>query len=317
MSSGSNFGVDSFGVKKLYADNTAKASENWTMGNMLSDSRIRVDGTITDKGGGEWEGHVTSSDNPASFRINVNTTNPNAMDPNTQSILGTDWRKLLAAGYMVDAKDFRNVEMTIYWKVLSWSDSDEMSLYCRGGRHSSGWPAGCLGMCYKGQIQKAGNSRWAKEYHHNSGSTGYWFTAGHNTSTLGDRTNVWTGQKVVVFDKTVNGKPVVRMEVWKETSDETNGNPSTQNWQMINWLEDDGTNTSDPSDTGFISNCHGVSKQQFLWGGPTATFRIDNVIVRVKKASVRHIVGEGTGSVPPPTCPSGQHYDETLQICVQ
>jgi hypothetical protein len=315
--SSSNAGVDTFGVKKLYVDNTAKASENWVMGNMLNDSRIRVDGTITDKGGGEWEGHVTSADNPASFRINVNTTNPNAMDPNTQSILGTDWRKMLAAGYMVDAKDWRNIEMTIYWKVLSWSDADEMSLYARGGRHSSGWPAGCLGPCYKGQIQKAGNSRWAKEYHHYAGSTGYWFTAGHNTSSLSDRTNVWTGQKVVMYDKTVNGKPVVRLEVWKETSDEANGNPTTQNWQMINWLEDDGTNTQDPSDTGFISNCHGVSKQQFLWGGPTATFRIDNVIVRVKKASVRHIVGEGTGTTPPPTFPTGQHFDDILGICVQ
>ena len=236
------------------------------------------------------------------------------MDVNAQSILGTHWDQMAVKGYMLDSRDFRNFEMTIYWKVTSWSDDDEMSLYGRGGRHGSGWPEGCLGPCYKGQIQRAGNSRWAKEYHHNSGSTGYVFTAGHDTSNLSARNNVWTGQKVVVFDKTVNGKKVVRMEVWKDEAGDAN--PASQNWVMINYMEDAGS-WGEPSDKGYVSNCHAISQQQFLWGGPTSTFRIDSVIVQVKKASVRNILPEGSTSGPGPTpCPSGQHFDTALGRCV-
>lgn len=307
-------GADTFGVKKLYFDDTSKTAENWVLTSLTGDSRLRVDGSVTNLGSGVWEGHVTTSDNPASFRINVNTTNPNAMDPATQSILGTHWDQMAIKEYMVDARDFKNVEMTIYWKVTSWSSSDEMSIYARGGRHTDGWPAACLGPCYKGQIQKPGNSRWAKEYHHFSGSDGYVFTAGHNTSTLSDRTNVWTGQKTVLFNKTVNGKQVVRGEIWIDTAGDSN--PAAQNWQMVNWFEDSGS-FGQPSNTGYISNCHAISQQMFNWGGPTAVFRIDDVVVQVKKASVRNILPEGSTAPPGPTpCPTGQHFDTALGRCV-
>jgi hypothetical protein len=313
-----DFGVDVFGIKKLYADDPAKTSEDWFMTTSpASDNRVALSGSTTSLGGGVYEGHVTTSDNPASFRINVRTAQcASFFSDSAQATLGEDWVKREAAGYTVASRDFRNVEMTAYWLVTSWSAADEFSPYVRGGSHHDGWKIACLATEYKGQIQKAGTSRFAKEFHHLSGNTGYAFYGGSPKFTLTDRTNKWTGHKFICYDfvRATDGKKCVKMEVWAETTDETNGNPTTQNWRLMNELVDDGT-LADCPEKGYVSNCNGIAKQVFRWGSGQATFRIDNVVVRVKKVSIRNILPTG-GGITTPTCPSGQHWDSTLQICV-
>ena len=110
--------------------------------------------------------------------------------------------------------------MTAFWKVTTWSDSDEWSPYVRGGSHHDGWPIACIATEYKGQIQKAGNCRFAKEFHHLSGNTGYSFLPASPKFQLSDRTNVWTGHKFVCYDfvRASDGKKCVMNEVWVETS---------------------------------------------------------------------------------------------------
>jgi hypothetical protein len=306
-----DFGVDQFGVKKLYGSDPAKTSEDWFMGNLNSDARVEIDGAISEISAGVWEGRVTSSMNPASFRINVRTTNPNAFDIGVQLPLGSNWANRKTAGYTVDARDFRNVEMTGYWKVTQWSDDDEYSFYSHGGHNTDGWPEACLGTQYKGQIQRAGNPRFAKEYHHLTGNTGYVFRTTGTKFTISARNNIWVGQKVCVYDtKDSSGKTVVKCEVWcDETGD---ADASKQNWRLMQELVDDGA-WGEPSQTGYISNCHAVAQQQFLWGGPSATFRIDNVIVQTKKFSIRNILAVGGATT---TCPSGQHVDPVSGQCV-
>lgn len=283
-------GADVFGVKKIYPDDPAKITENWSMTDLTHDSRVSISGTVKDLGNGVFEGHVTTADNPASFRINVRTTNPRAFDINTQQINGFDWAKKKQLGYMIDAKDWRNCEATIYWKATQWDADDEMSIYWRGGHHSDGWKVACLATDMKGQIQRAGNSRFAKEHHHFAGSDGYVFQKGNPKFTLSARENVWTGQKFVQFD---DGQKIT-LQVWADESGSED--PAKQNWKLMNEMVDDG-HFGEPKNTDYIQQCNATPQQVFLWGGPGAVFRIDNVIVQVKKASVRHISATAPATV--------------------
>ena len=136
---------------------------------------------------------------------------------------------------------------------------------------------------YKGQIQKAGTSRFAKEMHHHSGSDGYVFQKGNPKFNLSERTNVWTGHKFIVWD---NGQKVT-MQIWVDENGDAD--PTKQNWKLMNEIVDDG-HFGEPSNKDYPTKCNGSPQQIFLFGGPTAVFRIDNVIVQIKKASVRHII---------------------------
>jgi len=125
-------GVDIFGIKKIRPDDPSRTGENWFMGDLTNDPRVKLSGTVKNLGNGVFEGHVTTADNPDSFRINVRTTNPKAFDIDEQKKIGLDWKKRLQAQCMIDKdKDFRHVEMTAYWKVTQWTASDEFSPYVR------------------------------------------------------------------------------------------------------------------------------------------------------------------------------------------
>lgn len=292
-------GFDKFDIKKIYLDNTDKKEQLWVMDTLPTKSkekvgRLRVDGQAKDLGNGVYEGHVTEDDKPASFRINVYTTNPKADDVDTQLIIGKDWKKMAETGYMVGPEDFRNFEATIYYKVtklpLPKDAPDEMSIYGRGGRHpdKDKFPDTCVATCYKGQIRTNGTTRWAKEYHHIKG--GYAFFDGNPGDVgLGDSIlNKLIGQKVVIYD---NGNNAVRGEVWIDTDSGKDGtlDLTKQNWRLVNWMEDPGTKMPDPENDGYIKGCKATKGQPFTWAGPSVTFRIDNVIVEVQKLSVREI----------------------------
>lgn len=300
-----------FGVRHIYGSDPAKTSEDWFMGDLKNDPRVEIDGAISEISPGVWEGRVTSSMNPASFRINVRTTNPNAFDIGAQLVHGADWAERASLGYTLDIKDFRNVEMTGYWKVTNWSDDDEYSFYSHGGHNTDGWPEACLGTQYKGQIQRAGNPRFAKEYHHYSGNSGYKFRTDGAKFNVSARNNIWTGQKVCVYDtKDSNNNTVVKCEVWCDESGESD--PTKQNWRLMQELVDAG-NWGEPDDEGYVEACNAQHQQIFLWGGPSATFRIDNVIVQTKKFSIRNILGVG-GAIS--NCPPGQIPDPVTGECI-
>jgi len=275
---------DKFGLRKIYEDDPAKSSEDWFMSDLSNDPRVDLSGTVKNLGGGVFEGHVTPADHPASFRINVRNSNPKAFDINEQKKIGLDWKKKMQLGYSITEtpKEFRNFEMTIAWKA-QWAQDDEMSLYGRGMHHSDGWPIACLATEYKGQIQRAGNSRFAKEMHHQSGSNGYVFQKGNPQFQLSPRENVWTYQKFVCYDDGNN----ITLEVYADKSG--NDDPSKLDWQLMNSIVDSGQ-FGDCENKDYVAQCNGVSQQKFLWASPCVVFRIDNVIVQVKYASVRNII---------------------------
>ena len=253
--SGSN---DVFGVKMLYP--TKSAGEAWAM-NMntaTSDSRFNPQNTITKNSDGSWK--MTSS----KVRMNVYTSSgyhPERITTYNQAALATK-------GYMQDAKDWKNVEITGFVKVNAAS-SDNFAWYARGGRHTDS-NAGCEGTSYKGDLFYDGRGRFAKEQQH---ADGYSFTS--LTQATGSLFGKWTGFKTVMYN---NAQGNVVLQNW------VNENADGVTWKKVNERIDS---------TGFGSDgdmCGGTPDQKITWGGPIATFRWDSASnVDFKWLSVREI----------------------------
>jgi hypothetical protein len=171
-------------------------------------------------------------------------------------------------GYMQDAKDWRNVEITGFVKVISASD-DNFSWYGRSGKHTDS-NGGCEGTAYKGRLFYNGEAGFAKEQQH---ADGYSFTSETQaTSSLFGR---WVGFKTVMYN---NAQGNVVLQNW------INENADGVTWKKVNEKIDS---------TGWGSDgdmCGGTPDQKISWGGPIVTFRWDSASnVDFKWLSVREI----------------------------
>lgn len=270
-------GVDPHGIKKLFPS-VGKVAD-WYMGNNLqTDPRVELEGSVKPLGTGVYEAHVTTKDTPASFRIHVLSAGSRSY-PAQLAAGGADWATMARRGYFMSPKEWKNVEMTIYWNCRT-NAPDDMSIYARGGGHGHGWPISCLGNCYISNIRTTGEPRFAKEYWHD-GSQGYVFLPGQKFLSIGPVQNKWIGTKAIIKD--IPGG--VRIDTYVDT---TGGmDPSKQNWRLMARLDDKGNLPGKPE---VVKNCKATSASQILsWGGPSATFRIDSNVVDVKWASVREI----------------------------
>jgi hypothetical protein len=97
----------------------------------------------------------------------------------------------------------------------------------------------------------------------------------------------WIGYKAVFYGFQKEGKEVVKLEQWlDEATDNENhpgntwgNNPVHEDTDVGNWEAEDG-----------CSHCGGTPNQIITWGGPSATFRSDNISYHFKWASVREII---------------------------
>lgn len=277
--SGSGAGSDPHGIKKLYPSSGKVA--DWYMGNNIqSDPRVELEGSVKPLGTGVYEAHVTTKDTPASFRIHVLSAGSRSY-PAQLAAGGADWAAMAKRGYFMSPKEWKNVEMTIYWNCKT-NVPDDMSIYARGGGHGHGWPISCLGNCYISNVRTTGEPRFAKEMWHD-GSQGYVFLPGQKFLSIGPVQNKWIGTKAIIKD--IPGG--VRIDTYIDTTGGTD--PSKQNWRLMARLDDKGNLPGKPE---VVKNCKATSASQILsWGGPSATFRIDSNVVDVKWASVREIKG--------------------------
>jgi len=293
-----NSDIDKFGVKMIYPTKITNNPQEWYMHDKIDhDKRIhlRFD-ELNKKSNGIWE--LTPSDHvhPPSARIDINTTNPKAFDLDTQLRVGTDFKKNAERGYIVDPEDFRNFELTTYFKIIEILDDNnagKMNGYGRGGLHGKDWPAGCLGACYKGVLNtQSKQSSFEKEYHHTDSPSGYRFHINEkdfDQIDLGDDgTDVWIGQKFIVYDIPGGAK----CELWVDkNADESITDSTKQDWVKINELIDKGDQKG-PQELAseMQEHCNCDTKNPiFAWGGPTVTWRIDNCKVQHTKVSVREI----------------------------
>jgi hypothetical protein len=254
-SSGPN---DVFGVKMLYP--TKSGGETWAMNmaSATSDSRFDPKNTITKNSDGSWK--MKSSQ----VRMNVFTSSgyhPERITTYNQAAMATK-------GYMQDARDWKNVEITGFVKVNSAS-SDNFSWYGRSGKHTDS-NGGCEGTAYKGRLFYNGKTGFAKEQQH---ADGYAFSS--ESQATGSLFGRWVGFKSVMY---TNAQGNVVLQNW------INENADGVTWKKAYEKIDS---------SGFGSDgdmCGGTPDQKILWGGPIVTFRWDSASdVDFKWLSVREI----------------------------
>ncbi|HEX9319657.1 MAG TPA: discoidin domain-containing protein [Nitrososphaeraceae archaeon] len=255
-------GTDKFGIKKLYP--TKSGGEEWymNMANPQGDSRFNPQNTITKNSDGSWK--MKSS----KVRMGVYTSSGYS----SSKIPTIDHSKILAKGYMMAPNDWKNFEMTMYTKVNTAGSDDNFAPYGRGGRHTGGgYPEGCEGSAYKGDIFFSGKVRFAKEQWHVS----YVFTD-YKTGTSSIK-GKWIGFKYVLYNFQLNGKTAVKMELYLDKNNDGNFVKVDEAVDKGGW-----------GNTG--GECNGAPDQIITWGGPIATFRWDTATdVDFKNLSVREI----------------------------
>jgi hypothetical protein len=253
--------VDKFGTRKILPTKTGGQEWYMNMNNPASDSRSDPP-SMTKNSDGSWK--VTST----KVRYGVFTTS--GYDPNKITTL--NHASLAQKGYMQSSNDWKNFEMTGYVKVISGSSGENFAWYGRGGRHTGdGWPEGCEGSAYKGDLYYDGRTRFAKEQWHVS----YVFTP--HKQPIGSIEDKWVGFKTIMWNTFQNGATVVKMQIWL---DRYNNN----NWVKVDERIDSGGWGNEGGE------CSGWPAQRITWGGPIATFRWDGATnVHIKNFSVREI----------------------------
>ena len=303
--------LDKFGIIKIQKKTKDNHQEWYIHDKMNTDSRIKFSSNENWNlvNSDIWEGHPNPDGNTRTARININTTNPDAYNVEKQLEFGKDFKKLAERGFMIDENDFRNFELTTYFKIthiLRHHNEGKMTGYGRGGRHSDeGWPNACLATCYKGVFSVRDKASWfEKEYHHHQtekegGHAGYSYHLNEkkfedSKIDIGNGINNWIGLKFIVYD--IDNRNSAKCELWYDkNSDKSISDTTKQSWVKINEIEDKGNNLEGDGPQALADqmkehcNCDS-DKFVFKWGGPTVTWRIDDCIVQHTKTSIREII---------------------------
>ena len=264
-------GVDKFGIKELYPTKSG-GGEEWFM-NMQDpnhDTQTNPQTTLTKNSDGSYKINSTQ------VRYEVFTSSGYHQD----QITTYDQQQLAAKGYMQSPNDWKNVEITGYFKVNSYTSSirngaAHIELLARGGTHSS--PVPCEGTAYHSNTYQTGNSRFEKELEYPQGYTSD-YPDQATTSPLQGRG--WIGLKAVFYNMP-NGS--VKLEQWIDDGSDNINTPGN-NWHKLLEYTDSG------NWGGGTTNCGGTDITIITWGGPMVFFRWDNIDdMDVKNFSVREI----------------------------
>ena len=170
--------VDRFGIRELYP--TKKGGEEWFM---------NMDDPNHDARAGKGEGPSTTfiqrNDYDGSWKVESNEVRYGALtssgyDP--QLITTLNQQDLAAKGYMQSPNDWKNVEMTGYLKVNSFSDSTRngaahIEFLARGARNTdeqteiNGLTLQCEATTYHSNTYETGRVKFEKDLMHIQGYT--------------------------------------------------------------------------------------------------------------------------------------------------
>jgi hypothetical protein len=179
---------------------------------------------------------------------------------------------------MQSPSDWKNVEITGRFKVVSYTDSTtngaaHLELSARGGTHTSSAP--CEGTAYHGNLYVTGRSKFEKELMHTGG---YATNNPQKVGAVGPLQGKWFDFKHVIYSL-----PNGNIKVEQYYRENVNGQWSS--WQKIFEHTDTG------SWGGGTNNCSGTSNHMIKWGGPLVFFRWDNIDkMQFYNLSVREIV---------------------------
>jgi hypothetical protein len=261
-SSGGDAGTnDKFGIVKLY--NSKVNGEQWYLGDPITG------GIKVTKPSYYYE--TTSTQ----VRLRVP---PPSSGYHPDQISTLDQNQMASKGYMQSPYDWKNVEITGRFKVVSYTDSTtngaaHIALSGRGGTHTSSAP--CEGTSYWGNLYVTGRSKFDKELMHTGG---YATNNPQKTSAVGPLQGKWFDLKYVIYTL-----PSGNVKVEQYYQEYVDGKSS--GWKKIFEHTDTG------SWGGGTNNCGGGSYEMIKWGGPLVFFRWDNIDkMHFYNLSVREIV---------------------------
>lgn len=285
-SSGGSSDKDAFGIDKLYASDPAKTSHDWLSkwsGSQRTLQRARQadpQDSQTAMGGRSSDGITIGSGecvfNPGIPRLLISKA---------------------GAGY-------ENVEFTAYANWMKGGSGTSNAGFTMIGRsnHFFYLSNGCNAAGYYVRIWE-GNGRegqvsFSKEYYHGKGIIAY--GGGVYTDLFADfPKNQWIGMKFVIF--TIPGTEKVQLELYIDRTDGQSGG----DWKLEHaFVDEPGAWTSKAS---FPSSCPVKNGDTILGERHSCTLRTDGGEVHWKKASIRHILPDGSGTnpkAPTPTAPT-------------
>jgi hypothetical protein len=239
--------------------------------NLLSDPRFdRNKATVTKNADGSF--HVV----PGITRLLMFTEDR----PLNKSQLGTlitneTFAILKTRGYWYKPTDFKNVEITIYYRQLDSNVSagrgDEFSLVSRSILHQKGFPIACGGSSYHNNLLIDGHTRFKKEQWH----VHYWIGP-TSDKTAGNITGKWIGFKGIVYN--IPGTTKVKLENWIDKD-------ANNTWEKYQEMIDNDDHGDAMTDCG--SSVKGAS---ILWGSPNIIIKTNHMEFDFKDFSVREII---------------------------
>ena len=250
------------------------SGDEWFMDpiNLEKDKRFDPNAELTKNSDGSWS--VNSNEQTRLkvwTRDSGNFRQQEEMDTYNHKIIKT-------RGYWHKPSDWKNVEMTGYFKLNKYVD-DEFSAYSRSIWHNRN-QSGCGGSDYKLQLHFDGTISSQKEEWHvyYTDQPEKWsLEPGHKDIEVGNLTNRWVGLKIIVYNIVENAMNYPKMEMW---IDQTNNNT----WKKVYEYIDTGGWGSR------MDRCGGALDELITWGSPVATFRWDKTDkVDFRNLSIREI----------------------------
>jgi hypothetical protein len=262
MSKKPRVGTD--GVQMIYP--TASGGETWFFNpNNPEDGQFDENGANIEKNAdGSW--HVP----PGTTRMDVFTKGAGLLSDQQRSNFATyDYSELDRVGYWLQPSDWKNIEVTGYFKVTSTSSGDGISFVSRSVRHSNSIQDGCGGSSYHNNIRFEGTFQFKKEMWHVN-----YDILPPSEDGIGSIMNKWVGFKGVVYNLPDGS---VKLESYV---DKDNNNQ----WQKVRELVDTGDWGDD------MTHCNAKTQGAAItWGSPMFIFKSTGVTYDFKNLSIREI----------------------------
>jgi hypothetical protein len=264
-------GMETEGLAKIYP--TKKGGDEWFMGpNLKNDTRFDASANLSRNQDGSWSVNSTG-------QATLNIWTRDSGDFRDRDGMVTYNHSIIEArGYWYRASDWKNVEMTGYFKLNDYAE-DEYTTYSRSIWHNS-THNGCGGSDYKLRLNFGGSVSFDKEEWHVNYSEqpkSARMPEHKIVDGLGNLTNKWIGLKSAVYNIQQNGTSYPKLEMW---IDQNNNNT----WKKIHEYVDKGGWGST------MNRCGGAPDQLITWGSPVVTFRWDDTVdVDFRNLSVREI----------------------------
>ena len=198
-------------------------------------------------------------------------------------ILTYDQSTLTANKYMMDPRDWRNTEFTLYFMGKTFSAGAYLELQLRGGVHTTTAGQTCEATGYKVRIFPTGKVILRKQLEQTAESDINTDPTVANAFTQAMQSGRFVGIKFIVFDEHATGKTDIQVHI----DDSTDNNAVIGNhFRRVVLFKDDGTNWAVQG----TPNCNGTNKTQIVWGGPLANIVTSGFTnYELKNISVREI----------------------------